>query len=308
MNNLSNNIHRLKPVSGLLFVLFIHIAPVVQGSILENHSFQSKILHKTMHYSVLLPDNYFNNQQKYPIVYLLHGYGGDRESWIVRCKVNSLIDSLKSKNLVSDFIYIMPDAQNSYYINNYDSTFRYEDYFIKEFIPHLDSVYRTLLNPENHILLGFSMGGFGAAILGARHPDIFGSIVILCGSLRDSTIFVNMPQDTYEKLFGNVFGHGLKGEARITRHWKQNSPYYYIDSVSAIPLRKMNLYLDCGLSDQLLPANEVFHQLLLKSEIPHEFHVRQGDHNLEYWYRSTTMALIYITSLQINVLKKNSIH
>jgi S-formylglutathione hydrolase FrmB len=151
--------------------------------------------------------------------------------------------------------------------------------------------------------MGLSMGGFGAAILGTKHPDIFGSVIIMSGSLRDSAIVANMPQADYEHYYGNVIGPELKGEARVTPHWKLNSPYYIVDSVSAISLRKTNWYIDCGLYDQRLPANEAFHQLLMKYKIAHDFHIRPGNHNWDYWYKSTVNALIYLTSLQ-NVLSK----
>jgi enterochelin esterase-like enzyme len=299
MNNLSIKTINLNCIYGLFIVIFLNISLFVQGSILERHSVQSKILHQNINYSVLLPDHYYENQQKFPVIYLLHGIGGNGESWTTRCNVNGLIDSLKESHSISDFIYVMPDAQNSYYINNYDSSFCYEDFFVKEFSPFIDSAYRTKPNRENHALIGLSMGGFGAAILGVKHPDIFGSVIIMSGSLRDSAIVVNMPQEMYEHYYGKVIGHGLIGDARITNHWKQNSPYYLIDSLSAVPLRNTNWYIDCGISDSRLPANESFHRLLMNYQIPHELHIKQGGHNWEYWYKSTVSALVYLTSLQI---------
>jgi S-formylglutathione hydrolase FrmB len=152
-------------------------------------------------------------------------------------------------------------------------------------------------------LMGLSMGGFGAAILGTKHPDIFGSVIIMSGSLRDSAILVNLQQETYEHYYGKVIGPGLKAESRITGHWKQNSPYYLVDSVSAIALKNTNWFIDCGLFDERISANESFHQLLMKYKIPHEFHIRLGGHNWEYWYKSTVLALIYLTSLQPDITK-----
>jgi enterochelin esterase-like enzyme len=103
----------------------------------------SLILKRKANYSIILPDDYYQNQRTYPVIYLLHGFGGDNDSWLDRCNIHLLIDSLLNKELISDYIYVMPDAGNSYYINNYDSSNRYEDFFIGELIPHIDSAYRT---------------------------------------------------------------------------------------------------------------------------------------------------------------------
>jgi enterochelin esterase-like enzyme len=287
----------------LLFVFILFIAQIVNGSILENHSIQSKILQQPMKFFILLPDNYYLNNQKFPVIYLLHGMGGDGESWIKRCAIKNQIDSLTEKHLISEFIYVMPDAQNSYYMNNYDNSFCYEDYFIKELTIYIDSVYHTLPGNENHTLMGLSMGGFGAALLGTKYPDKFGSIVIMSGALRDSSILVNMSGEEYDHYYGKVIGPDLTGKSRITEHWKLNSPYYLIDSISAVPLRKTHWYIECGMSDARLPANDAFHKLLMKYNIPHQYYIRPGNHNWEFWCNSTSLALIYLTSLPLRISK-----
>jgi enterochelin esterase-like enzyme len=244
-------------------------------------------------YSVILPENYYKSSEKYPVIYLLHGIGGDGESWIKRCNFNSLVDSLKDCKQISDFIYIMPDARNSYYINNYNKSYCYESFFINEFIPHIDSSFRTKPSATERSIMGLSMGGFGAVMLGLKYPDFFGSVISMSGALRDSASFVSLPQEKYNKLFSSVFGPELTAQSRITPHWKYNSPYYLIDSTYANSLKKMSWYFDCASGDSLYPVNEIFHKLLMNYNIPHEFHSRPGNHNWAYWYYSSAKALIY---------------
>jgi enterochelin esterase-like enzyme len=261
--------------------------------------FHSRCLHQPVRFSLLLPENYYRNNDKYPVIYLLHGFGGNNDSWLDRCSINILADSLRNQKCISEYIYVMPDADNSYYLNNFDSSFMFEDYFINEFIPFIDSSCRTLACKQGRTLMGLSMGGFGSIILAVKHPDLFGSVVALSAAVRDSAIFVNLPQDRYETLFARVFGPGLAGPARITDQWKDNSPYSLIDSTAAIRLKTLHWYIDCGMDDALQPANENFHHLLIQYGIPHEFHMRSGNHNWAYWYMSSVTGLEFLQQFYI---------
>ncbi len=69
----------------------------------------------------------------------------------------------------------MPEGGESFYINSFDGHERYEDFFIKEFIPAIDGKYRTIARREARGISGVSMGGYGSLHLGMRHPDVFGS-------------------------------------------------------------------------------------------------------------------------------------
>jgi len=260
----------------------------------KNKSFSSKIMHQEMSYSVLLPEDYYTSIDSFPVIYLLHGFGGNHNSWLIRCRINDLVDSLRSSKNLEEFIYVMPDADNSYFINNYDSSYMFSDYLAYELVPAIDSLYRTKPLYSSRAIMGLSMGGFGAIINAMKHQKQFGSVIALSAAIRTEAIFINLPQARYEKYFSNVFGPGLSDTARITNHWKENSPYALMDTSLAKSMREINWYIDCGISDFLLPANEEFHQLLLKNNIPHDYHVRPGNHNWAYWYKSTIHGLLYL--------------
>ncbi len=215
-------------------------------------------------------------------------------SWILRSKINILIDSLVEAGDIRECIYIMPSAYNSYYINNYNNSIRYMDFFTRELIPAIDSIYQTIENKENRALLGLSMGGFGSIILGLKHPDMFGSIISLSAAVRTDSIFKTLPQEKYNAYFGKVFGPDLLPNDRITDHWKANSPYYITDSALLGKAKYQNWYIDCGLDDFLYPANEAFHHWLFENNIPHEYHTRPGVHNWAYWSQSTVNGLKYL--------------
>ncbi|MBA7590539.1 hypothetical protein ES708_32664 [subsurface metagenome] len=288
MNNspIVKNYFLILLLSGSFFTLSLSQCITERDKILR-----STIIGKEINYSILLPENYYSNSDSFSVIYLLHGFGGNHNSWLIRCKIDNLVDSLKNHSNIRDFIFVMPDARNSYYINNYDSSYRVGDFLIQELIPAIDSLYRTRPNKEHRAIMGLSMGGFGAIINAIKNYDLFGSVLALSAAVRTESIFKSLPQERYEKY---LYGPGLADTVRITNHWKENSPYYLIDTTLAKSLSGINWYIDCGLDDFLLPANEAFHQLLLKRNIPHEYHVRPGKHNWQYWYKSSVNGLLYL--------------
>jgi len=255
-------------------------------------------LHRSVNYNVLLPNGFESGNKRYPVIYMLHGIGGDEESWLKLGGFSDLVDSLTRTGLIDEYIYIMPDAGNSYYLNNYDGSNMYMDFFIKELVPVVDSLFPTMDLAENRALMGLSMGGFGAIILAVENPQYIGSVMAFSAAVRTDSMFIDIPQAKYENYFGTVFGPGLEGENRLTRHWKENSPYSLMDTLLAQELSQIQWYLDCGFSDPLLPASKAFHNLLLAYNIPHSYLERPGNHNWEYWHKSAIYGLIFFCQVQ----------
>jgi enterochelin esterase-like enzyme len=252
----------------------------------------SKILTQTVQYTILLPANYSTSGKHYKVIYLLHGVGGNEESWLTNCNLRNTVDSLADDGSIEENIYVMPDAGNSYYLNNFDSSYMYMDFFMQEFLPGIDSLFPTAKTPRLRTLLGLSMGGFGAVMLAVKNPESFGHVVCLSAALRTESQFISLPRKTYDEYFGLAFGPGLSGHQRITEHWKANSVYALTDSSLAELLCKIKWQVECGLSDPLLPASEAFHQLLVEYEVPHVYHKRTGSHNWDFWCSSAKDALI----------------
>ena len=133
----------------------------------------SKVLGTTVKYSVYLPASYASSPDKhYPVVYMLHGYGDDNNSWNGSwLHANSKIDALTEKGM-GEMIYVFPQGFKTYYCNRYDNTFSYMDMFVNELIPLIDSSLRTIPDKQHRALTGYSMGGFGAVALAEKHPEL----------------------------------------------------------------------------------------------------------------------------------------
>jgi enterochelin esterase-like enzyme len=291
---LKHTVQFLCGVAAILSLSVNHNPVFSQTQVRKNLEMHSEILERKVPYSILLPAGYTDNQKEYPVIYLLHGFGGDHTSWINRCRINELIDSLKAQGDLSDCIYVLPDAEKSYYLNNFDSSCMYTDFFLYELVPYIDSVYKTVSDKAHRALLGLSMGGFGTIVLALKYPDVFGTVVAFSAAVRTEDQFRTLPQPRYEIFFASVYGPRLTPEERITDHWKKNSPYYLVDSLNSPQLKTINWYIDCGLDDPLLSANEALHDLMKAYGIPHEFHVRPGNHNWDYWHTAVIGGFIYI--------------
>jgi enterochelin esterase-like enzyme len=261
----------------------------VKGSIASN------TLGRTMKYTVYLPPSYFKDTTiDFPVIYLLHGYGGNEEDWIKYGYADKIMDSLVAQNTISESILVMPSANNSYFINNYDNSFRYEDFFIDEFIPYIESHFRIQPSFKSRSICGLSMGGAGSVILAVKHPALFSTCIAFSSAVRPAEVFSRLSPERYNHFFLTIFGPLGSGNDRITDHWKSNSPYFIIDSVYAQKLKTVNWYIDCGMQDYLYPSNQALHQLLYDYNIPHEYHMRIGGHNWKYWKKGLLQSLIYL--------------
>ena len=116
-------------------------------------------------YYIIFPNSYKEEKNKeYPVLYLLHGLGSYYTSWIGSGKSKECYDYCLYNNLIPEIIIIMPDAGSSYYVDGYENTnLQYENFFINQFIPEMESKYRIARNHSGRMIAGCSMGGYGAA-------------------------------------------------------------------------------------------------------------------------------------------------
>ena len=135
---------------------------------------------------VYLPQSYASSpNRRYPVVYLLHGYGGDERGWTGYAPLKPAMDTLVRAGIVREMIIVMPNGNNalggSFYTNS-TTTGNWDDFIARELVAFVDSKYRTLARPESRGLAGHSMGGYGTFAVGMRHAgDVFGALYALSG-------------------------------------------------------------------------------------------------------------------------------
>lgn len=266
-----------------------------QGTILESQVMSSKILGRNVAYSVYLPHDYEYSQRKYPVLYLLHGYTDNETAWTQFGEVKTIADQLISHTEVTDMIIAMPDAGLDWYVNSYDGKVKYEDFFIEEFIPYVESTYKARSTSEFRAVAGLSMGGHGTLLYAVKHPQMFAAAVPLSAAVWGEQEITDHKQEDWDEYFGFIFGEGLAGQDRLTDHLKNNLPLLLVQGADSLELKKVKWYIDCGDDDFLINGNMELHKLMTDKGIPHEFRVRDGAHNWTYWRTALPEVLKFVS-------------
>ncbi|MBM3263605.1 MAG: esterase family protein [candidate division Zixibacteria bacterium] len=255
----------------------VHAADGV--SRVEYHRFASKIMQREMRYAVYLPAEYDVSTQKYPVLYYLHGLFGNERQWEEKGG-KAALDRLIEEKKIAPVVLIVPDGGNSFYVNSIDGVSPYEDYFVGELVPAMESAFRIASGRKNRGITGLSMGGFGALTLAMHHPDLFAS------ASAHSAVLIPVPlaelperlrQSYQSQLFSAVFGNPVDEV-----YWKAHHP---IDLVgTAKNLNTVAWYFDCGTEDRygFHKGAERLHAVMQTAGIPHESSLFPGGHGWEY--------------------------
>src|ERR1700719_1443213 len=109
----------------------------------ECQSVKSKILGRSVPYCILLPPGYdVQKTQRYPVLYFLHGLG-DNEQMFLHSGGWNLVEDLWEQHQLGEFLIVTPAAGASFYVNSHDGKQRYEDFFLREFMPAMEGRYRS---------------------------------------------------------------------------------------------------------------------------------------------------------------------
>lgn len=282
----------MNKIGSLLFFCFIGMVVYAQqGKVMESLVFESEKVSYPVEYSIYLPPDYDSSDRSYPVVYLLHGYSDDETGWIQFGEANSIADKGIASGDFSSCIIVMPDGKVSWYVNSADGNDPWEDMFIQEFIPFIESEYRIRSKKEFRAIAGLSMGGNGALLLSMRNTDLFSTCVAMsAGTFTDEEIIGN---DQYDNYFKDIYGE--KPKNGVSEHWKANSPLHLLDNVDKKELRSIRWYIDCGDDDFLYKGNSALHVKMKDLGIPHEYRVREGAHTWSYWRTGLHDGLKYIS-------------
>lgn len=214
----------------------------------------------------VLPDRALHGEAC-PVLYLLHGYGGNEKSWI------TIKPELLRMAERDGIIVVCPDGRNSWYWDSPthpDS--RYETFVADELVHYVDSHYATIAQRSGRAIAGLSMGGHGALWLAIRHKSVFGA----AGSTSGGVDIRPFPDNWEMKT-------QLGPEKTNQRLWDDHTVITQLDSIRNGDLA---LIIDCGADDFFLKVNLSLHRQLADRGIAHDFIVRPGAHTLEYWNNS----------------------
>ena len=249
-----------------------------------------------MKFALYLPAGYETSDRRYPVTYLLHGGGGNQTDWVQLGNMQQIVDKGIREGHIAPMIVVMPDAEMTYYLNNAKGEYQYEDYFIKELLPHIEKNYKVRAEKDYRALAGLSMGGFGALLYALHHPDLFAACSAMSAGVRTDDEVNKMTQTEFLRRYRSAVGDLKEGEKRITEFWNQNSILYLVQNLPENQKKAVRFWLDCGDDDELLfRGNSLLHIALREQKIPHEFRMRNGGHTWEYWRTGLPDALHFIS-------------
>ncbi len=278
----------------LLSMMSMSHARISHGVVKEGLTMESKILGKKVRYTIYLPFDYETSSRFYPVVYLLHGYTDNDMAWIQFGEANITADEAIAKRDIPSMIIAMPDAGPSWFINNYNNTVRYEDFFLQEFLPFIESHYRTRPEKRYRAVAGLSMGGFGSLVYAMRHPDMFAACAAMSAAVNTTDQIVAIEDSAWKSSWPvTVYGPG-SGQARLTEHFLSYNPIRMVETGDAEKIKSVRIYMDCGDDDYLTIGNAMLHVALTRKKIPHEYRVRDGTHTWSYWRSGLLDALKFV--------------
>jgi enterochelin esterase-like enzyme len=281
-------------ISLFMLALIAYVSVFSQGIVKEKQVIKSAILNKEVNYTIYLPADYYTSERKYPVTYLLHGYGDADDGWVQFGEINRLADAGIKDGKIPPMIIVTPDGFKSFYINAADGSLNYEDFFIKELIPHIEKTYHVKAEKRFRAVAGLSMGGYGSLLYALKYPNMFVAAAPLSAAVWTDNDIVNLQDGMFNTLFGNSMGKNLKGQDRLTTAWLNNSPLSIIEKKTAEELSAVKYWIDCGDDDFLTIGNAQLHIALTNKKVPHEFRMRDGAHNWTYWRTGVIDALSFI--------------
>lgn len=263
--------------TALFLLLLVLVLGQLSAQITDTIQVYSTSMKKDIPNTIILPESYTQHPQtNYPVVYLLHGYGGNYTTWPQKTKPD--LAQIASR---LSLIIVCPNGANSWYWDSpVNPASQYETYVSRELIEYIDRNYRTIPSRKGRAITGFSMGGHGGLWLGFRHPDIYGA----CGSMSGGVDIRPFPNNWDMK-------NSIGNYAENTQRWDEHTV------INLIPFDPqpdpLAIIIDCGTEDFFYNVNQALHEKLLNHKIPHDYIIRPGKHNNEYWNNAIDYQLLF---------------
>jgi pimeloyl-ACP methyl ester carboxylesterase len=217
------------------------LAQISAGTIVYDSVYSNSLENKfgenpTRKLTVYLPPGYEQSGKRYPVIYFLHGFGGDHNF----PRGIELLDFAIAKQRIRPFIFVVPNEKTTYggsFFSNSVHFGNWEDFTSFDLVSFIDKKYRTIAKKESRGITGHSMGGYGALKIAMHHPDIFGTVYAISpGALTivreygpNSNTFKELSTiHTVDELNKTYFGSVM---VAFGRSWSPNpnKPPFYCD-------------------------------------------------------------------------------
>lgn len=228
---------------------------------IETISYKSKTVGTHRKANVYVPPGYIKNR-KYPVLYLLHGIGGDENEWLKGGNPQIILDNLYAEGKIEPMIVVLPNGRamkddratgNIMDKDKVEAFATFEKDLLNDLIPFIENHYPVLKNKEHRAIAGLSMGGGQSLNFGLGNLDTFAWV----GGFS-SAPNTKLPQE-------------LVPNPEEAKH------------------KLKLLWISCGDQDGLLPFSKRTHDYLFENNVPHIYYLEPGYHDFKVWENSLYM-------------------
>ncbi len=226
-----------------------------------HRAFHSAAVKQDVGYCIYLPPGYEKSDERYPVIYNLHGNGGN--------EFHSFEDmTVLHEGIVAGkwppLIVVLPNGgRSTFYKDSFDGRFPIETMFIREMIPHIDKTYRTIAARHGRCIEGFSMGGRGSTRLAIKYPDLFCSLFCQAGNVPHTS--ENFDPEKPDEYPNNYLGPNRE-------NYLNNDVFVLLERNLDRVRGKLRIQIACGTKDDgHLPTVRDFHEALVDHGVDHTY-------------------------------------
>ncbi|MGW1454895.1 alpha/beta hydrolase-fold protein [Salegentibacter agarivorans] len=222
---------------------------------IDTISYASKTVGNTRKVLIYTPPG-FSKEKKYPVLYLLHGIGGDEKEWLKGANPQVILDNLYAENRLEPMLVVMPNGRamkndraegNIFAPDKIEAFSRFEKDLLNDLIPFIEKNYPVLTDRENRAIAGLSMGGGQSLNFGLGNLDKFAWVGAFSAApnTKEPEVLLPNPQEAKEKL--------------------------------------ELLFISCGDKDDLINVSRRTHNYLFQKGVPHIYYLEPGGHDFKVW-------------------------
>jgi len=204
----------------------------------------------------------YSKDKKYPVLYLLHGIGGDEKEWLNGGQPQVILDNLYAEKKIEPMIVVLPNGRamkndratgNIFDKEKVEAFAKFENDLIKDLIPYVEKNYPVVKDPDHRAIAGLSMGGGQSLNFGLGNLDKFAWV-------------------------------GGFSSAPNTK-----KPEELVPNPEVAKAKLKLLWISCGDKDGLITFSQRTHDYLNKNNVPHIYYVDHGYHDFKVWKNSLYM-------------------
>lgn len=271
----------------LIALLFVLSFGSAQASGLRKEKCPSRALGRDLPYWIYTPDGYDQSNLKYPVLYLLHGAGGDENAWVDHGKIKALADRMIGMGVMPPSLIVMPGCRGCWWVDGAKD--KAETAFWKDLLPDVGRRYRVIEGRKGRVVAGLSAGGYGTIRFALKYPDRIAAAAALSPAVYHGVV----PKDSSARTQPPFLNS--RGEFDASAWWSQH--YTRLSGSYFKQANKVPMYLVSGDDDHFGITFEtvtLFKTLFEKQPGKVELRIVDGDHNWAVWENAIEGAMRYL--------------